>query len=38
VTVYRAGQQASILDENATLSGEDVVVGFSYPVRTLFEG
>lgn len=36
VTVYRSRQQASILTENGTLSGEEVVPGFSCPVAELF--
>jgi hypothetical protein len=36
VTVYRSRQQATILEESDTLSGEDVVPGFSCPVAELF--
>jgi Uma2 family endonuclease len=37
VTVYRSGQQATILGETDTLSGEDVLPGFSCRVADLFE-
>ncbi|HEV3263368.1 MAG TPA: Uma2 family endonuclease [Gemmataceae bacterium] len=37
VTVYRPLRQATILEENETLSGEDVLPGFSCPVAELFE-
>jgi Uma2 family endonuclease len=36
VTVYRSGQQATILGETDTLSGEDVLPGFSCRVADLF--
>jgi Uma2 family endonuclease len=36
VTVYRPGQIPRILDENETLTGEDVVPGFSCRVGELF--
>ena len=36
VTVYRPGNQAVILEESATLTGEDVVPGFSCRVADLF--
>ncbi len=36
VTVYRSWQQATILGENDTVSGEDVVPGFSCKVADLF--
>jgi len=36
VTVFRPGQQMVILTENAILTGEDVVPGFSVPVAELF--
>jgi Uma2 family endonuclease len=36
VTVYRSHQQVAILEENATLSGEDVLPGFTCPVAELF--
>jgi Uma2 family endonuclease len=37
VTVYRSGQQATILGETDMLSGEDVLPGFSCRVVELFE-
>ncbi len=33
--IYRAGQDAEILDNPETLSGEDVLPGFVFPVRRL---
>ncbi len=36
VTVYRSEHQYAILDEKATLSGEDVLPGFTCPVAELF--
>jgi Uma2 family endonuclease len=36
VTVYRPGQMMVILSENDTLTGEDVLPGFSYRVGDLF--
>jgi Uma2 family endonuclease len=36
VTVYRSHQQGAILEESATLSGEDVLPGFTCPVAELF--
>ena len=36
VTVYRSHQQVAIVEENATLSGEDVLPGFTCPVAELF--
>jgi Uma2 family endonuclease len=35
VTVYRPGKQAVILEENQTLTGEDVLPGFSCPIADL---
>jgi len=36
VTVYKPQRQATILEENDTLSGEEVLPGFSCPVAELF--
>jgi hypothetical protein len=36
VTVYRSRQQATLLEESDTLSGEDIVPGFSCRVADLF--
>ncbi len=36
VTIYRADGSAAILDESATLDGEDVLPGFLMPLKTLF--
>ena len=38
VTIHRAGQdQQSILGEEATLTGDDLLPGFSIPVKSLFQ-
>jgi Uma2 family endonuclease len=37
VTVYRSPDEGRLLHESATLSGEDVVPGFSCPVAAFFE-
>lgn len=36
VGVYRLGRAAQILTENDTLNGEDILPGFTLPVRELF--
>ncbi|MDW8223421.1 MAG: Uma2 family endonuclease [Gemmatales bacterium] len=36
VAVYRRGREPQVLGENETLSGEDVLPGFSVPVADLF--
>lgn len=38
VTVHRPDGSANILREHQTLTGEDVLVGFSVEVREIFEG
>jgi len=38
VTVYRSRTDITVLTENDTLNGEDVVPGFSYQVARLFAG
>jgi len=37
VTVYRKANEGRILHESATVSGEDVIPGFSCRVAELFE-
>jgi len=37
IEVYQPGQQAVVLDMNSTLSGGQVLPGFSVPVREIFE-
>lgn len=37
VTVYRSLAQMRILEEDATISGEDVLPGFSCPIRRFFD-
>jgi Uma2 family endonuclease len=36
VTVYRSPEQGQTFHPTATLSGEDVLPGFTYPVAELF--
>lgn len=36
LTVYRADGTSSVLGQNETLSGEDVLPGFTFPLRLLF--
>ncbi len=37
VTVYRLGRDPQIIPETGTLSGEDVIPGFTLAVRTIFD-
>jgi Uma2 family endonuclease len=38
VRVYRDSKTSTLLDEHETLSGEEVVPGFSFSIQKLFEG